>query len=156
MKETELKATSPQESPQPTEPLSVGRKANLDIEINGTRGWVGFLGVVIIISGALAVIFSLLTVSMPVVFLGTSPGSSSWILIVSVLIYTGVSIYLGVLLLSSSSHAKKYLKQDSETELLKYHVKMHTFFKVIGIITIIGLSSALILMLISIMAFFGR
>jgi len=152
MKETDLKATSPQESPQPAEPLSVGRKANLDIEINGTRGWMSFLGVVIIISGALAVIFSFLTVSMPVVFLGTSPGSSSWILIISVLIYTGVSIYLGVLLLSSSSHAKKYLRQDSETELLKYHVKMRIFFQVTGIITIIGLSVGLILM----MAFSGR
>lgn len=152
MKETDLKAAPPQESPQPTEPLSVGRKGNLDITIKGTRGWMSFLGVVIIISGALAAIFSLLTVSMSVVFLGTSPGSSSWILIVSVLIYTGVSIYLGVLLLSSSSHAKKYLRQDSETELLKYHVKMHTFFKVIGIIIIIGLSVWLIL----IMAFSGR
>ncbi|MEA3310766.1 MAG: DUF5362 family protein [candidate division WOR-3 bacterium] len=156
MKETELKATSPQESPQPTEPLSVGRKANLDIKINGTRGWMSFLGIVIIVSGAFAALATFLTVSMPVRFLGTSPGSSSWILIISVLIYTGVSIYLGVLLLSSSSHAKKYLRQDSETELLKYHVKMHTFFKVIGIITIIGLFSMLILMLISIMAFFGR
>jgi len=152
MKETDLKAASPQESPQPTEPLSVGRKGNLDITIKGTRGWMGFLGVVIIISGALAAIFSLLTVSASVVFLGTSPPSSSWILIVSVLIYTGVSIYLGVLLLSSSSHAKRYLRQDSETELLKYHVKMHTFFKVIGIIIIIGLSVGLIL----IMAFSGR
>lgn len=152
MKETDLKATSPQESPQPTEPLSVGRKANLDIKINGTRGWMGFLGVVIIISGALAAIFSLLTVSISVVFLGTSPGSSSWILVISVLIYTGVAIYLGVLLLSSSSHAKKYLKQDSETELLKYHVKMRIFFQVTGIIMIIGLSVGLIL----IMAFSGR
>jgi len=152
MKESELKATSPQESPQPTEPLSVGRKANLDIKINGTRGWMGFLGVVIIISGALAAIFSLLTVSISVVFLGTSPDSSSWILVISVLIYTGVAIYLGVLLLQSSSHAKRYLRQDSETELLKYHVKMHTFFKVIGIIIIIGLSVGLIL----IMAFSGR
>lgn len=152
MKESELKATSPQESPQPTEPLSVGRKANLDIKINGTRGWMGFLGVVIIISGALAAIFSLLTVSISVVFLGTSPDSSSWILVISVLIYTGVAIYLGVLLLSSSSHAKKYLKQDSETELLKYHVKMRIFFQVTGIITIIGLSVGLIL----IMAFSGR
>jgi hypothetical protein len=152
MKETDLKAASPQESPQPTEPLSVGRKGNLDITIRGTRGWMSFLGVVIIISGALAAIFSLLTVSASVLFLGTSPGSSSWILVVSVLIYTGVSIYLGVLLLSSSSHAKKYLRQDSETELLKYHVKMHTFFKVIGIIIIIGLSVGLIL----IMAFSGR
>ncbi len=152
MKETDLKAASPQESPQPTEPLSVGRKANLDITINGTRGWMGFLGVVIIISGALAAIFSLLTVSMSVVFLGTSPDSSSWILVISVLIYTGVAIYLGVLLLSSSSHAKKYLKQDSETELLKYHVKMRIFFQVTGIIMIIGLSVGLIL----IMAFSGR
>ncbi len=152
MKESELKATSPQESPQPTEPLSVGRKGNLDITIKGTRGWMSFLGVVIIISGALAVIFSFLTVSMSVLFLGTSPGSSSWILIVSVLIYTGVSIYLGVLLLSSSSHAKRYLRQDSETELLKYHVKMRIFFQVTGIITIIGLSVWLIL----IMAFSGR
>ncbi|MCK4334588.1 hypothetical protein KAX06_07400 [candidate division WOR-3 bacterium] len=152
MKETDLKAASPQESPQPTEPLSVGRKANLDIKINGTRGWMGFLGVVIIISGALAAIFSLLTVSMSVVFLGTSPDSSSWILVISVLIYTGVAIYLGVLLLSSSSHAKKYLKQDSETELLKYHVKMRIFFQVTGIIMIIGLSVGLIL----IMAFSGR
>lgn len=152
MKETDLKAASPQESPQPTEPLSVGRKANLDIKINGTRGWMGFLGVVIIISGALAAIFSLLTVSISVVFLGTSPDSSSWILVISVLIYTGVAIYLGVLLLSSSSHAKKYLKQDSETELLKYHVKMRIFFQVTGIIMIIGLSVGLIL----IMAFSGR
>ena len=115
-------------------------------------GWMGFLGVVIIISGALAAIFSLLTVSMSVVFLGTSPDSSSWILVISVLIYTGVAIYLGVLLLSSSSHAKKYLKQDSETELLKYHVKMRIFFQVTGIIMIIGLSVGLIL----IMAFSGR
>jgi hypothetical protein len=152
MKETDLKAASPQESPQPTEPLSVGRKANLDITIKGTRGWMSFLGVVRIISGALAAIFSLLTVSISVVFLGTSPDSSSWILVISVLIYTGVAIYLGVLLLSSSSDAKKYLKQDSETELLKYHVKMRIFFQVTGIIMIIGLSVGLIL----IMAFSGR
>ncbi|TET24035.1 MAG: hypothetical protein E3J71_00315 [Candidatus Stahlbacteria bacterium] len=152
MEETNNKATPSGAGPQPTEPLSVGRKANLDIEINGTRGWVGFLGVVIIISGALAVIFSLLTVSMPVWFLGTSPGSSSWILIVSVLVFCGIAIYVGILLLQSSSHAKRYLKQDSETELLKYHVKMRIFFQVTGIITIIGLSVWLIL----IMAFSGR
>ncbi len=152
MKETDLKATSPQESPQPTEPLSVGRKANLDIKINGTRGWMSFLGIVIIVSGAFTVLATLLTGLMSVWLPGTSPGFWAWVLIVSGLIICAVSVFFGVLLLSSSSHAKKYLRQDSETELLKYHVKMHIFFKVIGIITIIGLS----VWLISIMAFSGR
>lgn len=152
MKETDLKATSPQESPQPTGPLSVGRKANLDIKINGTRGWMSFLGIVIIVSGAFTALATLLTGLMSVWLPGTSPGFWAWVLIVSGLIICAVAVFFGVLLLQSSSHAKKYLRQDSETELLKYHVKMHTFFKVIGIIIIIGLSVGLIL----IMAFSGR
>jgi len=152
MKETDLKATSPQESPQPTGPLSVGRKGNLDIKINGTRGWMSFLGIVIIVSGAFTALATLLTGLMSVWLPGTSPGFWAWVLIVSGLIICAVAVFFGVLLLQSSSHAKKYLSQDSETELLKYHVKMRIFFQVTGIITIIGLSMGLIL----IMAFSGR
>jgi len=152
MKETDLKATSPQESPQPTGPLSVGRKGNLDIKINGTRGWMSFLGIVIIVSGAFTALATLLTGLMSVWLPGTSPGFWAWVLIVSGFIICAVAVFFGVLLLQSSSHAKKYLSQDSETELLKYHVKMRIFFQVTGIITIIGLSMGLIL----IMAFSGR
>lgn len=147
MKETELKASSPQESPQPTGPLSVGRKANLDIKIKGTRGWMSFLGIVIIVSGAFTALATLLTGLMSVRLPGTSPGFWVWVLIVSGLIICAVAVFFGVLLLQSSSHAKKYLSQDSETELLKYHVKMRIFFQVAGIITIIGLSVGLILII---------
>ncbi len=147
MKETELKASSPQESPQPTGPLSVGRKANLDIKIKGTRGWMSFLGIVIIVSGAFTALATLLTGLMSVRLPGTSPGFWVWVLIVSGLIICAVAVFFGVLLLQSSSHAKKYLSQDSETELLKYHVKMRIFFQVAGIITIIGLSVGLILIM---------
>lgn len=135
---------------KPTQPLGMGNKANLDMQITGSRGWIAFIGILMIVYAALG-LFLLFVLWAMVWAPGHSADSALGLYILFGLLFFGLMVFFGVLLLKSSSHAKRYLRQQDEKGLLGYHTKLHAFFKALGIVVIIGLLLVLILIFVSIL-----
>ncbi len=95
-----------------------------------SKGWMKFLGIIMIISGALTAIS-----------------------IVGIL-WAWIYIWLGILLLQAGNKATELLASKSPENLVEYQNKLSSFFQITGILTIVALGLAVIALIIaSIMGF---
>ena len=95
-----------------------------------SKGWMKFLGIIMIISGALTAIS-----------------------IVGIL-WAWIYIWLGILLLQAGNKATELLASKSPENLVEYQNKLSSFFQISGILTIVALGLAVIALIIaSIMGF---
>jgi len=95
-----------------------------------SKGWMKFLGIIMIISGALTAIS-----------------------IVGIL-WAWIYIWLGILLLQAGNKATELLASKSPENLVEYQSKLSSFFQITGILTIVALGLAVIALIIaSIMGF---
>jgi len=95
-----------------------------------SKGWMKFLGIIMIISGALTAIS-----------------------VVGIL-WAWIYIWLGILLLQAGNKATELLASKSPENLVEYQSKLSSFFQITGILTIVALGLAVIALIIaSIMGF---
>jgi len=95
-----------------------------------SKGWMKFLGIIMIISGALTAIS-----------------------VVGIL-WAWIYIWLGILLLQAGNKATELLASKSPENLVEYQNKLSSFFQITGILTIVALGLAVIALIIaSIMGF---
>lgn len=102
----------------------------LVVSATKSKGWMKFLGIIMIISGALTAIS-----------------------IVGIL-WAWIYIWLGILLLQAGNKATELLASKSPENLVEYQSKLSSFFQITGILTIVALGLAVIALIIaSIMGF---
>ena len=97
-----------------------------------SKGWMKFLGIIMIIGGALNIV--------AVHTLG--------------FLWAWIPIWLGILLLQAGNKATELLASKSPENLVEYQNKLSSFFQITGILTIVALGLAVIALIIaSIMGF---
>lgn len=102
----------------------------LVVSATKSKGWMKFLGIIMIISGALTAIS-----------------------VVGIL-WAWIYIWLGILLLQAGNKATELLASKSPENLVEYQSKLSSFFQITGILTIVALGLAVIALIIaSIMGF---
>jgi len=102
-----------------TTPMASGLDAatieQLRANIKDTKGWMKFVGIVAIISGAL---YALSIVGIIVAWL---------------------PIWIGVLLTQAASRGNEFVTKTTPADLIEYHSKLKTVFTILGIVAIIAL-----------------
>jgi len=90
------------------------------IDVRGMKGWMKFLGIMNIISGA----FSALSI-IGIVF--------AWL-----------PIWLGIILLQAGSRAQEYVDRGDEAALAGFTGKLRTYFTISGVLLIVSLGLGII------------
>ncbi|MBD3286405.1 hypothetical protein GF359_07590 [candidate division WOR-3 bacterium] len=96
-------------------------------EISSTKGWLKFLGVIILIYGILTALA-----------------------LVGILF-----IFLGIILMNAGKGGQSYVERGDLNGLVEYHSKLKTYFTITGVLAIIGLAGmglSLIIVLIAAIA----
>ncbi|MBD3286406.1 hypothetical protein GF359_07595 [candidate division WOR-3 bacterium] len=104
-------------------------------KIQSTRGWVSFIGTMMIILGC----FTGLLLSILGVVLTIMGGWTGILLIAMGLAAAVIAICLGVLLSRAGRGAKIYLERANQIGALTYHEKLRRYFSFRGVLAIIGL-----------------
>ncbi|HPS46153.1 MAG TPA: DUF5362 family protein [Bacteroidales bacterium] len=97
-------------------------------EMNATKGWIKFIGIVLIVMGA---IYGLTIIGLVVAWL---------------------PIWMGIILTNAAKHIESYVQTRSFTELIEYSRKIKSYFAILGVLSIIGLIGMAIWIIIIIIA----
>lgn len=112
-----------QQQQQQTDPFFL-----LANEMNATKGWIKFIGIVLIVMG---VIYGLTIIGLVVAWL---------------------PIWMGIILTNAAKHIEGYIQTRSFTELIEYSRKIKSYFAILGVLSIIGLIGMAIWIIIIIIA----
>jgi len=96
--------------------------------MNATKGWIKFIGIVLIVMGA---IYGLTIIGLVVAWL---------------------PIWMGIILTNAAKHIESYVQTRSFTELIEYSRKIKSYFAILGVLSIIGLIGMAIWIIIIIIA----
>lgn len=97
--------------------------------VRGTRGWLNFLGILMIISGGLTAIT-----------------------IVGIL-FAWLPIWLGVLLVQAASRGREFVDRATPAELIAYNDKLKSYFTIVGWMTIISFALSILTAIIMFIVF---
>jgi hypothetical protein len=98
--------------------------SNYCLEINKGRGWLKFLGIIAIISGAINV------------------------LTVVGIIYAWIPIWIGVIMLQASNRGQEFINSKDPEKLNQYLERVSFFYKLSGIMVIVSIALTIIFMII--------
>jgi len=119
----------------PTAPLSESEVFELRRKIHATKGWVSFMGVMLIVLGCLmGVAYPALGVAL--IVMGGWTGIP--VIVVGIVIAI-IAIWIGAILAKAARGGKLFTEQSSELGAFTYHEKLRKYFAFRGVLSIIGL-----------------
>lgn len=111
-------------------------------EIGRAKGWITFLGVIVIIGGVLGALAGIVLLGIGMVgatALGGIGGGALSGVSVIYLIIAGISIWMGVLLIQAGSRGKDFVSSNDLQYLAQMLSKLRLYFLIAGVIIIVSI-----------------
>ncbi len=108
-------------------------------EVERSKGWMTFLGVIVIIGGILGVLAGIALLIAGMVGATALGGGALSGVSIFYLIIAGISIWMGVVLIQAGSRGKNFVSSNDPHYLAQMLSKLRLYFLITGVIIIVSI-----------------